>query len=342
MTLKELSILLIIISFYGREVFASQYEVDSYVISNSGGEWLENSTYSLRGASGQAVSAMRLKSQTYISKEGFYNPPRFSFQKKLNLEFSNKNLTLSLPANSVNSETIGETFDIFYDSNLSKEEEVFVNQANYKEKANKGIISFPLNIAKIGVMDDEEVYFDKFLNEGRISIAFSDANNDGIIDGTNPPVRANTLAGYKLSDSQALWLKTFDNRLNLSSKEVSFSFFQSGIYTIMGEIADSVKDAYAYPVPFRPNGPEAGIGPGKTGTEASGITFANIPQEGEIEIFTVDGLLVRKIQIPYGLAESVINWDTKNSSGEKVASGVYIWRLTSNGNSKTGKLVIIR
>ena len=37
-----------------------------------------------------------------------------------------------------------------------------------------------------------------------------------------------------------------------------------------------------------------------------------------------------------------IKWDVKNSEGEVVASGVYIWEVTIGGNRKTGKLIVIK
>ncbi len=101
-------------------------------------------------------------------------------------------------------------------------------------------------------------------------------------------------------------------------------------------------------MPFRPNGPNAGKGIGKTGTEVDGINFYDVPNVGNIEIYTIDGRLVKKIDIASNLVLSLlggvpeVNWNVKNKSGQKVASGVYIWRVVSEGNSKTGKLMVIR
>ena len=51
-----------------------------------------------------------------------------------------------------------------------------------------------------------------------------------------------------------------------------FSFFMVG-----GAVITSLSQAKVYPSPFRPNGPNAGTGAGKTGTDAGGITFV-VPQ----------------------------------------------------------------
>jgi len=95
-------------------------------------------------------------------------------------------------------------------------------------------------------------------------------------------------------------------------------------------------------VPFRPFGPDAGPGADQTGTENDGITFTNIPQKGDISVYTLDGQLVRKIDIAtYWEPPGKLKWNVKNDSGAKVASGVYIWRAVSGSNSKTGKVMII-
>ena len=35
-------------------------------------------------------------------------------------------------------------------------------------------------------------------------------------------------------------------------------------------------------------------------------------------------------------------WDTRNSAGELVSSGIYVYYIISNGETKTGKLAIVR
>ena len=94
-------------------------------------------------------------------------------------------------------------------------------------------------------------------------------------------------------------------------------------------------------MPFRPNGPLAGAGQGQTGSEAVGITFTNVPQTGNIEIYTIDGRLVRKLGIPANLTVQEVKWDVKTAGGGRAASGVYIWRVVSGSNVKTGKLMVI-
>lgn len=334
--------IVILLAVYFQPVWSAlsqsgEYEILDSVIK-SGGEWLNGGDYSSRGAIGQEISNENPASLAgYVNRLGFYNPPYFAYQKSLGVDFNNTSFRLNLPADSVNM----EVFDIYYNSDVGKiPEKSKVEYANAKLSVNNGPISVPLKISEIYPMNEESLYKGILSKPGTISIHSTDQDGDGYVDSSVAKVRVKTLSGYLLDTDSSLWLKAFNDRV--SNGSVTFDFRKSGIYAISGQVDDSVKDVYAFPVPFRPNGPMRGNGNGQTGSEEEGITFANVPQDGKIEIYTVDGLLVKKIDIPYGIAESKIKWDTKNSSGQKTASGVYIWRVVSRSNSKTGKLVVIR
>jgi hypothetical protein len=68
------------------------------------------------------------------------------------------------------------------------------------------------------------------------------------------------------------------------------------------------------------------------------VTFANLPTDSMIKIFTVSGHLVKTL----GPATTTQPWDLTNSSGDKVASGIYIYLVTVGGEKTTGKLVLIK
>lgn len=86
-------------------------------------------------------------------------------------------------------------------------------------------------------------------------------------------------------------------------------------------------DPHAYPVPFTPNRNPA----------HTQITFKDVPAEGTIKIFTINGVKVREVSIPTGAG--VADWDGKTSDGKNAATGVYFYDV--NGEFQ-GKLVIIR
>lgn len=93
----------------------------------------------------------------------------------------------------------------------------------------------------------------------------------------------------------------------------------------------------ASPNPFREsdvraNAPETGV-----------VTFFNAPLRGTLYMWTVAGDLVLQRDQPASAA-GTIHWDTRNQSGEKVASGVYIYKIVDvdSGRESYGRLVIIR
>jgi len=69
------------------------------------------------------------------------------------------------------------------------------------------------------------------------------------------------------------------------------------------------------------------------------VTFANLPTNTSVKIFTVSGHLAKDL----GMANGSVTWDLTNDSGDKVASGVYLYLITdSQGDKARGKLAIIR
>lgn len=102
----------------------------------------------------------------------------------------------------------------------------------------------------------------------------------------------------------------------------------------------STSDAYAYPVPFRPHGPQSGTGPGRTGTDAEGITFVQLPPQGTIDIYTTKGEKVW--HGAFGDGSGLFSWDTRSSSGQPAAGGIYLYVIIGPQDKKIGKLAIVR
>lgn len=77
--------------------------------------------------------------------------------------------------------------------------------------------------------------------------------------------------------------------------------------------------------------------------ESEFVFFTNAPPRGTLYIFTMAGDLVlrRDHTIP---DVGVITWDTRNGGGEKVTSGVYIYKIVDlvSGLESFGRLAIIR
>jgi chitodextrinase len=88
---------------------------------------------------------------------------------------------------------------------------------------------------------------------------------------------------------------------------------------------ETVNEARAYPVPFRP-----GLG-------AAAITFDQLPEGTSIRIFTAVGQAVKSLATD---ATGRADWDLTNDEGQPVASGVYVAVMEKNGGRKRLKVVV--
>jgi hypothetical protein len=90
---------------------------------------------------------------------------------------------------------------------------------------------------------------------------------------------------------------------------------------------DSLADAFAFPVPYRPSdGPD--------------IVFTNLPDAVSIRIFTLNGDIVRNLSSDASGGQ--LEWNVANEDGDPVLSGVYLYLIESGGQTKRGKLLVIR
>ena len=103
---------------------------------------------------------------------------------------------------------------------------------------------------------------------------------------------------------------------------------------------DPISNFHYYPSPFVI----------KTGLERLNFKFElGLPSEIEFKIYTISGKLMRSIN--YGLQEinkyggalgPYIQWDGKDSKGNTVPSGIYIYQFQGKGFKKTGKIAVVR
>lgn len=167
-----------------------------------------------------------------------------------------------------------------------------------------------------------------FATPATVTLGYADAAGRGLVDGTSPAVRVRTLGIWALDEGGPTWVRLPSSVVDTMAKTVSATVTHFSAYALMG-IADTfVEQAHAYPVPFQPS------------RGHTRITFTQLPSPTTIRIYTLDGELVRTLNVTDGSPTLV--WDVKNGDGEAVASGVYLYRIQSSGSEKTGKLVIIR
>ena len=150
--------------------------------------------------------------------------------------------------------------------------------------------------------------------------------------GSGPGTRCKTLPFWRLDESLQLSDRQPTSVVDADSIRLVTSHFS--IYAVMGSLDTDVTEVFAFPVPFRPNSGDVN----RYGSWATGIRFSNLPQQGSIDIYTISGQRVRHLDID----ANPQTWDVKNSAGETVASGVYLWEVISGPNRKRGKLVVIK
>ena len=69
------------------------------------------------------------------------------------------------------------------------------------------------------------------------------------------------------------------------------------------------------------------------------IKFDNLPAASTVKVFTVSAEEVRSLSAD---SNGSVLWDRTNESGERVASGIYIYLVIDpQGNETSGKLAII-
>jgi hypothetical protein len=172
-----------------------------------------------------------------------------------------------------------------------------------------------------------------------LSIPLPDSDGDGFVDGCSPPSRVDLASLYYLDEANALWVPI--PRSSVSGGIVSAPLPHLSLFAVITPEDTRVSEAFAYPVPFRPHGPNAGTGSGQTGTDAGGITFMNLPSRATVEVYNVVGERVWRGEENTGSGR--LAWDTRNSSGRPAASGVYVFLIrNADGDFKSGKLAIIR
>ncbi|MEW6608328.1 MAG: gliding motility-associated C-terminal domain-containing protein, partial [bacterium] len=130
-----------------------------------------------------------------------------------------------------------------------------------------------------------------------------------------------------------LYLKDRDNLIDMRKNksysgnkgEYSLIVSKEPIKVVLG--VSNVGESYCYPNPIK--------GEGK-------ISFV-VPQDRRIrlKIFNIAGELVYEKEEDSG-GDGIVEWDCRNSAGEKVTSGIYIYFIRDDISSKTGKLGVMR
>jgi hypothetical protein len=104
----------------------------------------------------------------------------------------------------------------------------------------------------------------------------------------------------------------------------------SAEYLVLGGAASSISDAFVFPNPYK------GVGP--NGEQC--VYFAGLPGQATIRVFTLRGTLVKKIE--HSNFTGAARWELENEDHEQVASGVYLYTIEANDQTKRGKIALMR
>ena len=96
------------------------------------------------------------------------------------------------------------------------------------------------------------------------------------------------------------------------------------------QIPVDFSNANIYPNPWKIN----------NASGASGIKFDNLTKNADLAIYNIVGELIYKKE---NIEEDSTTWELRNSNGESVVSGVYVYLLLDDkGNKKIGKVAVIK
>jgi hypothetical protein len=104
--------------------------------------------------------------------------------------------------------------------------------------------------------------------------------------------------------------------------------YKFGLFAMMGAPSTEVGSAYAYPVPF-------------VASRDRKIYFTNLPDFGTLRIYSATGEMLKEIMLNPA-NPTPLGWDVTNASGQALGADVYIYEISSGGNKKTGKIVVVR
>jgi hypothetical protein len=187
--------------------------------------------------------------------------------------------------------------------------------------------------------------------EARLCLAYDDSVAD--------PYALNV---YYFNEATNEFLLESENKaVDTDNQRICVSLGHASVFTVLNSSASVISGAgytgelavMNFPNPFNlktktvtlQNPGSASASQTVEGTMMKVSVPADIAGSLEIEIFSVSGERVRTIRdnIPAGGAHYYIEWDGRNDSGSKVASGTYVARMTiGGGNEKFFKMAVLK
>jgi hypothetical protein len=113
-------------------------------------------------------------------------------------------------------------------------------------------------------------------------------------------------------------------------KALIFALLSTALWaaSAFGAVAQDLGGVIVYPNPFRP----------KLGHTV--VNFSNLMETSRIKIYKITGELVFEKKFVSATGDAV--WGVTNKDGSPVASGIYIYMITSGERSASGKIAILK
>jgi hypothetical protein len=193
-------------------------------------------------------------------------------------------------------------------------------------------VSSIFEIRVFGVTSGREIRL--FSGSIAITLPYPDANQDGIIDGTD--MSENNVRVVYLDEDTRQWVMLPNASIDKEKNNITVGVSRLSAFRIVYyAVENRLDNIIVYPNPCRRS-------------RDGGITFANIPQDADasITLYTIAGERVRTLsegkEILPAVGAKRAWWDTANDYGNPVASGIYLYRITTGIGSKTGKVAIVK
>lgn len=158
----------------------------------------------------------------------------------------------------------------------------------------------------------------------QLTYRFTSSGGSVDVDSDGAMVKEKTLSFYRLDLEAGVWNKIPSQ---VENGQVTATVKELGTLAVMGQEDVSLQDLRVSPNPFRP------------GTDAA-ITFANLSERASVKIFPPAGREVRRLEEADG--DGLLEWDGRNSSGQAVEPGIYVYHVESPGTQKQGKVLVLR
>ena len=178
-----------------------------------------------------------------------------------------------------------------------------------------------------GEKSSGEVIKGQLGNTVSLIMNYSDSNNDGILDGTNPPVLAKDLKFYHLDETLGEFVPLENSSVDKGQKTVSVNINHFSVFAVMSGVTANFSDIRVGPNPWDPS-------------QEPYVKIDYLKESTSVEVYMVTGQKVASLNMNDG--SGILRWDGRNDDGEILASGVYYLVVKGSDGRKVLPLTIVR